>query len=58
VTMERYKTLFTPPSAEEITRRKALVTRILAKRQERNITPLTSAELVRKARNWETPASQ
>ena len=55
--MERDQKLFMPPSLEQIARRKAVVARILARRQERNIAPMSSADLVRKARNWETPKS-
>ena len=57
VTMQRGKSPFAPPTIEEIARRKALVAQILAKRKGRHIAPLTSADLVRKARNWETQAS-
>lgn len=35
---------------EELARRQALVAQVLTKRKERVITPLTSADLVRKAR--------
>ncbi len=56
VTIEQKPALFTPPSPAEVARRKALVAQILEKRKERSIAPLTSAELVRKARTWETPA--
>ena len=56
VTIEQKPALFTPPSPAEVARRKALVAQILEKRKERSIAPLTSAELVRKARTWESPA--
>lgn len=36
-----------PPSEDELTRRKAIVEEILARRQARNIAPMTTAELVR-----------
>jgi hypothetical protein len=52
--MELEKPLFAPPTPEEIARRKALVGRILENRKQRSIAPLTSAELVAKARAWET----
>jgi len=42
-----------PPTAEELARRKALLARIAAKRKERVIAPMTSAELVREARKEE-----
>lgn len=53
VTMEKERP-DSPPGEEEIARRKALVGEILAKRLYRNIAPLTSADLVHKARAWET----
>jgi excisionase family DNA binding protein len=39
-----------PPTPEELARRQALVATILQRRQERRISPLTSTELVRQAR--------
>jgi len=45
--------LVKPITPEELTRRKALSEKILAKREERVITPLTTAELVRQARKKE-----
>lgn len=44
---------FTPPSAEELARRQALVATILAHREERSIAPMTTADLVREARKSE-----
>src|SRR5262245_26712245 len=46
---------FTPvrPSPEELARRQALVREILEKRQERVISPLTTADLIRKVRQEE-----
>jgi excisionase family DNA binding protein len=41
---------FHPPSVAEISRRRALLETILARREQRRITPLTSADLVHFAR--------
>ena len=46
--------LTAPPSAEELARRKALLERILAHRRDVNIAPLTTADLIRQAREEET----
>lgn len=54
VPMERDQPVVIRPSPSEITRRKVLVGEILAKRKERRIAPMTAADLVRKARNWQT----
>ncbi len=53
-TMERIQ--IKRASKEEITRRQALVQRILANRSRRGISPLTSADLVQKAREEEYSA--
>ncbi len=53
--MERESVVVTP-SALELGRRKALVARILSKREERVIAPLTTAELVHQAREQEATA--
>ena len=45
------ESFFTPPSAEELARRQALVAKILANREKRGIAPLTSADLVRQVRD-------
>jgi excisionase family DNA binding protein len=45
--------LMTPPSAEELARRRAVVARIKAARGERSIAPLTAADLVHQARQEE-----
>jgi excisionase family DNA binding protein len=45
-----------PPDPEELARRRALVEEILARRRHRVIAPLTSADLVRKARRAERMA--
>jgi hypothetical protein len=51
MTMEQFKqTLATPPTPEELARRQALVARIKEARKARVITPLTTADLVRQAR--------
>lgn len=47
------KIVFPAASPEELVRRQVLVAKILAKRKERSIAPLTSAELVRQARKTE-----
>lgn len=46
-------TIGQPPTPAELARRQALVTQILAKRQQRVIVPLTTADLVRKTRREE-----
>lgn len=51
--MEQPDAFGQPPTPEELARRKVLVARILAKRKERVIAPVTSAELVRRARKEE-----
>src|SRR5438067_265417 len=56
VTMERNQALFTPPSPDEIARRKALVAEILEHRAKAVITPLTTADLVHQAREQEYEA--
>jgi excisionase family DNA binding protein len=40
----------TPPSKDEVARRQSLLKELLALREEADITPLTTAELVRQAR--------
>lgn len=50
---EREATAFTRPSAEEIARRQAVFADLMASRQERDIRPLTSLELIRLARTEE-----
>jgi hypothetical protein len=52
--MERVR--FQKPSQEEIARRQALVQKISANREKRVIAPLTSADLVRRAREDEYSA--
>jgi hypothetical protein len=42
-----------PPTADELARRRLLVERIRAARRERSIAPLTTADLVRQAREEE-----
>ena len=56
VAKERDRPLFTPPTPEEIARRKALVAEILQLRKQAVVTPLTSADLVQKAREQEYEA--
>ncbi len=51
--MKQEQRPFSPPPKEEIARRQALVATIQAKREERVITPLTAAELVRRSREEE-----
>lgn len=51
--MERAGQHGEPATAAELTRRQALVGRILAKRKERDIAPLTTVDLVRKVREDE-----
>lgn len=41
---------FQPPSPAEIARRKALVAQILARSEQRRITPSTTVDLVRQER--------
>ncbi|MBI4494622.1 MAG: helix-turn-helix domain-containing protein [Chloroflexi bacterium] len=53
---DRERAIFQPPSQEEIARRKALVAEILALRQQCVITPLATADLVRKSREQERRA--
>jgi hypothetical protein len=48
--------LIAPPPAEELARRRVLVARITAARQERAIAPLTTADLVHQAREEEDPS--
>ena len=50
VTVDREGTAFKPVPQEELARRQALVAQILKKSEERSISPLTTAELVRQAR--------
>ena len=51
--VESEKVQIGPATEEELARRKALVARILSKRKERVIAPLTTADLVRKVREGE-----
>lgn len=51
--IDRERILFQPVSPEELARRQALVAQILEKRKERSIAPLTTADLVHKAREDE-----
>lgn len=51
--IDRERILFQPVSPEELARRQALVERILKLREQANIAPLTTAELVRRAREEE-----
>ena len=53
MTSEVEATLFAKPDPEEITRRQALFARVMARRHERAIRPLTSADLVHLARGEE-----
>ena len=53
VSMERDRILFQPVSQEELERRQTLVAEILQKSTERSIAPLTTADLVHKAREEE-----
>ena len=53
VPMKSERMPFTHPSAEELARRQALVETILERSQARSIAPMTTAELVRQARNEE-----
>ena len=48
--MDKERADFQPVTQEELARRDTLVARILAKSNERSIAPLTTADLVRKAR--------
>jgi AbrB family looped-hinge helix DNA binding protein len=48
--IEREHTLFTPPTPEELARRQALLVQVLKGRKERDIRPLTSADLVHLSR--------
>jgi excisionase family DNA binding protein len=53
VSMEKQPTTFQPPSAEELARRKAVVDRVLQLREQANIAPLTTAELIQQVRSQE-----
>lgn len=53
VSMDEEGLLLQPVSEAELARRQALVAKILTRREERNIAPLTSADLVREARKKE-----
>ena len=53
VPREKERVQIEPATEAELARRKALVARILAKRKERVIAPLTTADLVRKVREDE-----
>jgi excisionase family DNA binding protein len=53
VSMEKQPITFQPPSAEELTRRKAVVDRALQLREQSNIAPLTTAELIQQVRSQE-----
>ncbi|MDO8691519.1 MAG: helix-turn-helix domain-containing protein [Dehalococcoidia bacterium] len=53
VRTDKERIVFEPPTDEELERRQALVSRMLAKRKERVIAPRTAADLVRKAREQE-----
>ena len=54
MSLEQLKQRLTaPPSAEELARRTAVFERIVAHRREVTITPLTTADLVRQAREEE-----
>jgi hypothetical protein len=46
--------LFAPPSQEELARRQQVVAQILANREKRVISPLSSADLVDMARKEDT----
>lgn len=48
--MDRDGPLFTPPTSDEIARRKALVAEILELREKAVIAPLTTADLAHEAR--------
>lgn len=50
---EMRRRLFAPVPPEELARRQALLKQILANRERRTITPLTSADLVRQVREEE-----
>jgi excisionase family DNA binding protein len=52
-TAERVPLILEPPSEEELARRRELYERIMARRKELVITPLTAADLVHKARSME-----
>ena len=41
-----------PPSEEELERRRELIDHILENRKHRNISPLTTADLVHRGREW------
>lgn len=54
MSIEQFKQqLTTPPSAEELARRRSVVARIKASRTGRSIAPLTTADLVHQAREEE-----
>ncbi len=55
-TMQMEADLFTPPTPEELARRQAVVTEMLANRKGRVIAPMTAAQLVHKARAQEQQA--
>lgn len=44
--------LVDPPSEEELERRRELIDQILENRKHRNISPLTTADLVHRGREW------
>ena len=48
--MEDEQALFTPPTPEELARRQALFAQVIERRKERDIRPLTSADLVHLSR--------
>lgn len=50
VPMDEERAILQPISQEELARRQSLVAQILSKSKERSIAPLTTADLVRKAR--------
>lgn len=54
VPMDKEEVRVEPISKDELTRRKNLVAEIVAKRKERVIAPLTTADLVHKVREDET----
>ena len=58
VPMEEKRTLFQPPTPEEIARRQALVARILTKAEGRVIAPLKTTDLVHKVRQEERKAHE
>ncbi len=48
--------LTAPPPAEELARRRSVVEHIKTARQDRSIAPMTTADLVRQAREEEHPS--